>query len=155
MRVIFFTPCFRHWFSVKLILNQLLLVDLATTWNLQHFAARRPGLWIRDHVHGNWGQEKEQQVPWCCNAHAWPPGGNNRHAAECDGARCPGHRQGNTCINTSVATIPAEALGSPVIKPPLPVAEEWNITRVYQKLMWNYLTQQGYYVLDLLTSKHH
>lgn len=128
--VIFFTPRFLHWFSVQLILNQLVLVDLVKTWNLEHFAAHRPGLRIRDHVDGNGGQEKEQQVPGCCNARARPPGGNNWHAAERDGARCPGHRQGNACINTSAATIRAKALGSPVIKPPLPITGEWNITCV-------------------------
>lgn len=69
-------------------------------------------------------------MPGCCNDRAWPPGGNKRHAAERDGARCPGHRQGNACINTSAATVRAKALGSPVIKPPLAATGEWNITCV-------------------------
>lgn len=147
--VIFSPPRFLHWFSVQLILNQLVLVDLVTTWNLEHFAAHRPGLRIRDHVDGNGGQEKEQQVPGCCNARARPPGGNNRHAAERDGARCPGHRQGNACINTSAATIRAKALGSPVIKPPSPLLEN-GILPVWQKLVWNYWLEQGCNVFDLL-----
>lgn len=97
---------------------------------MEHFAAHHPGLRIRNHVDGNGGQEKEQQVPGCRNARAWPPGGNERHAAERDGASCPGHRQGNAGINTSAASVRAKALESPVIKPPLAVTGEWNFTCV-------------------------
>lgn len=118
-----------HWFTVKSILIQpvcLCWLDVGWKWKF----SPQTGLWIWDHINGDGGTEEEQSVPGCSIACTWPPGGNDRHAAECYGAGCSGHRQGNTTINTTEATTAVKTLGSTVIKPPLHNTEEWNISCV-------------------------
>lgn len=92
-----------HWFTAK----SILIPPACWKWKF----SLNPGMWIWDYINGNRGKEEEQSVPECCIACTWPPGGNDRHAAEYYGAWCPGHRQGNTTINTTAATINVKALG--------------------------------------------
>ncbi len=118
-----------HWFTVTSILIQPVCADLMLTENENLFP--HPGLWIWDNINGDGGTEEKQSMPGCSIACTWPPGGNDRHAAECCGAGCPGHRQGNTTINTAAATISVKALGSSVIKPPPHNTGEWKISCVH------------------------
>lgn len=88
------------------------------------------GMWIWDFINGDRGTEEEQSVPGCGVTCTQPPGSSDRHAAECDGAWCPGHRQGNITIIRAAATIPVKALGFTVISSTLHDTGEWNITCV-------------------------